>query len=254
MDSFNGLNGQVAVITGGSSGIGLAAAQKFHARGARVVLFARDAAGLSAANRSVDGQALTVAGDVTRRDDLGALFAAVAARYAGIDALFVNAGIAEWALANEVSEEHFDRVFAVNVRGAFFTIQAALPLLRRGAAVVLNTSVADRVGAARTSVYSASKAALRSLARTLSAELLPRGVRVNAVSPGPTETPIHGKAAQGMSPEVLEQMGKSTMSRVPMGRLARAEEVAEAVLFLASPASSFILGQELAVDGGLTAL
>jgi NAD(P)-dependent dehydrogenase (short-subunit alcohol dehydrogenase family) len=254
MDSFNGLNGQVAVITGGSSGIGLAAAQKFHARGARVVLFARDAAGLSAANRSVDGQALTVAGDVTRRDDLGALFAAVAARHAGIDALFVNAGIAEWALANEVSEEHFDRVFAVNVRGAFFTIQAALPLLRRGAAVVLNTSVADRVGAARTSVYSASKAALRSLARTLSAELLPRGVRVNAVSPGPTETPIHGKAAQGMSPEVLEQMGKSTMSRVPMGRLARAEEVAEAVLFLASPASSFILGQELAVDGGLTAL
>lgn len=254
MDSFNGLNGQVAVITGGSSGIGLAAAQKFHARGARVVLFARDAAGLSAANRSVDGQALTVAGDVTRRDDLGALFAAVAARHAGIDALFVNAGIAEWALANEVSEEHFNRVFAVNVRGAFFTIQAALPLLRRGAAVVLNTSVADRVGAARTSVYSASKAALRSLARTLSAELLPRGVRVNAVSPGPTETPIHGKAAQGMSPEVLEQMGKSTMSRVPMGRLARAEEVAEAVLFLASPASSFILGQELAVDGGLTAL
>jgi NAD(P)-dependent dehydrogenase (short-subunit alcohol dehydrogenase family) len=162
--------------------------------------------------------------------------------------------MAEWVLAEEVTPEHFDRVFAVNVRGAFFTIQQAMPHLRSGAAVVLNTSVANRVGAARTSVYSASKAALRSLARTLSTELLARGIRVNAVSPGPTETPIHAKYSRHLAPEVLQEMVAATMKRMPMGRMAKAEEVAEAVLFLASPASSFVVGQELAVDGGLTAL
>ncbi len=210
MRSFEG---KTAVITGGSSGIGLAAARRFREEGATV-----------------------------------------AARHGGIDALFVNAGIAEWRLAVDVTEEHFDRLFAVNVRGAFFTVQRALSYLHPGAAIVLNTSVADRVGAPRTSVYSASKAARRSLVRTLSSELLPRNVRENAVSPGPTESPIHAKSARGLAPEVLQEMGRATMSRVPLGRLARADEVAEAVLFLASSASSFILGQELAVDGGLTAL
>jgi NAD(P)-dependent dehydrogenase (short-subunit alcohol dehydrogenase family) len=248
------LEGKVAVVTGGSSGIGLASARRLRAAGASVVLFARDPAALAVAARGLGEGTLAVPGDVTRDDDLDRLFAAVASRYDGIDALFVNAGIAEFVAAAEVTGDHFDRVFATNVRGAFFTIQRAMPRLRPGAAIVLNTSVADRVGAARTSVYAASKAALRSLARTLSTELLPRGVRVNAVSPGPTETPIHGKYARGLSPEVLEAMGKATMSRVPLGRLAKAEEIAEAVLFLASPASSFIVGQELAVDGGLTAL
>ena len=246
--------GKVVVITGGSSGIGLATAHKFRAEGAQVVLFARDTTQLAEAARGLGGDVLTVAGDVTHTDDLARLYGAVASRHAGIDVLFVNAGIAEWVLAAEVTPDHFDRLFAVNVRGAFFTVQRALPQLRPGAAVVLNTSVADRVGAPRTSIYAASKAALRSLARTLSAELLGRGIRVNAVSPGPTETPIQAKSARGLSPEVLQEMGKATMSRVPLGRLAKADEVADAVLFLASPASSFVLGQELAVDGGLTAL
>jgi NAD(P)-dependent dehydrogenase (short-subunit alcohol dehydrogenase family) len=246
--------GKVAVITGASSGIGLSAARKLRSAGADVVLFSRDAARLAEASRALGEGTLTVEGDVTRKDDLERLYSTVRARHGGIDVLFVNAGVAEWVLAAEVTEDHFDRLFGVNTRGAFFTIQRALPLLREGAAIVLNTSVADRVGAPRTSVYSASKAALRSFARTLSAELLVRGIRVNAVSPGPTETPIHEKSARGLRPEVLAQMGKATMSRVPMGRLAKPEEVADAVLFLASPASSFIVGQELAVDGGLTAL
>jgi len=245
---------KVAVITGASSGIGLAAAAKFHAAGARVVLVARDAGRLAEANRALGDAGLVVAADVTRAEDLRRVYAAVDSRHGGIDVLFVNAGIAEWALAADVTEEHFDRLFAVNVRAAFFTIQFALPLLRAGASIVLNTSVADRVGAPRSSVYSASKAALRSLARTLSAELLGRGVRVNAISPGPTETPIHAKSARGLDPEVLREMGKATMSRVPLGRMAKADEVADAVLFFASPASSFVVGQELAVDGGLTAL
>lgn len=246
--------GKVVVVTGASSGIGLAAARKFHAAGASVVLFARDGGRLAEANHALSGDGLVVSGDVTRQSDLERLYEAVRARHGRVDALFVNAGIAEWVLAAEVTEDHFDRVFAVNTRGAFFTIQRALPLLGRGSAIVLNTSVADQVGAPRTSVYSASKAALRSLARTLSAELVDAGVRVNAVSPGPTDTPIQAKAARGLSREVLEEMGRNTMPRIPLGRLAQADEVADAVLFLASPASSFVVGQELAVDGGLTAL
>ncbi len=246
--------GKTVVITGGNSGIGLASARRFRAEGAQVVLFARTEDSLASASASLGTDVLTVAGDVTRGEDLARLYSLVASRHGGVDVLFVNAGVAEWVLASDVTEEHFDRVFAVNVRGAFFTIQHALPHLREGAAVVLNTSAAGRLGAARTGVYAASKAALRSFARTLSAELLPRGIRVNAVSPGPTDTPIQVKSARGMPPEALQEMGRAVMSRLPLGRLARAEEVAEAVLFLASPAASLLLGEELAVDGGLTAL
>jgi NAD(P)-dependent dehydrogenase (short-subunit alcohol dehydrogenase family) len=248
------LEQKVAVITGGSSGIGLATAHAFSREGARLALFARDEGHLDEARRSLGGEPLVVPGDVANVADLERLYTAVGSRYGGIDVLFVNAGLAEWRLAEEVTPEHFDRLFSVNVRGAFFTVQKALPLLRPRASVVLNTSVANRVGAARTSVYAAGKAALRSFARTLSAELLPRSVRVNAVSPGPTETPIHEKYSVGMSPEVLREMGRATMGRLALGRLAKAEEIAEAVLFLAAPSSSFVVGQELAVDGGITAL
>jgi NAD(P)-dependent dehydrogenase (short-subunit alcohol dehydrogenase family) len=248
------LDGKVAVITGGSSGIGLAVAKRLRKGGASIVLFARGAQQLEEAKASLEKETIAVAGDVTNDGDLRRLYGEVGARHGGIDVLVVNAGIAEWALAAEVTPEHFDRQFAVNVRGAFFTVQHALPLLRPGGAVVFNTSVADRLGASRTCVYAATKAAVRSFARTLARELLPRGIRVNAVSPGPTETAIQAKSARGMSTEALQEMASATMSRMPIGRLAKPAEVAEAIYFLASPASSYIVGQELAVDGGVTAL
>ncbi|MEY4508008.1 MAG: hypothetical protein RLZZ450_130 [Pseudomonadota bacterium] len=245
---------KVAVITGGSSGIGFATARALLREGAEVVLFATRAEGLAAAKAELGARVHTVAGDVTQASDLDRLFAFVRERLGRIDVLFVNAGIAEFVAVEEVSEQHFERLFDVNVQGAFFTMQKALPLLGPGSAVVLNTSVANRVGARRTSVYAATKAALRSFARTFSAELVPRGVRVNAVSPGPTESAIHGKYAKDMTPEQLAEMTQETMRRLPLSRLARAEEVASAVLYLASSDAAFVLGQELVVDGGISAL
>ena len=218
------LEGRVAVITGGSSGIGLATAERMRAEGAKVVLFARDEKALATAARTLGGDVLAVAGDVRKNEDLDRLYETATSRHGAIDVLFANAGIAEWVLAAEVTPDHYDRMFDVNTRGVFFTVQRALPHLRQGSTVVLNTSVADCVGAKRTSVYAASKAAVRSFARTLAAELLPRGIRVNAVSPGPTETPIQAKAAEGLSAEVLQEMGKATMSRIPLGRLAKPRE------------------------------
>lgn len=245
---------KVAVITGGSSGIGFATARALVREGAEVVLFATSAERLAAASAELGARAHTVAGDVTKQADLDRLFAFVRERLGRVDVLFVNAGIAEFVSVDEVSEAHFERLFDVNVRGAFFTLQKALPLLGSGSSVVLNTSVANRVGARRTSVYAATKAAVRSFARTFSAELVARGVRVNAVSPGPTESAIHEKYAKHLSAEQLAEMTQETMSRLPLKRLARAEEVASAVLYLASSDAAFIVGQELVVDGGISAL
>jgi NAD(P)-dependent dehydrogenase (short-subunit alcohol dehydrogenase family) len=245
---------KVVVVTGGSSGIGLSAARAFSSEGAHVVLFARDKAALEQARASMGERAFVVAGDLQKLDDLDRLYAAVRERFGRVDVLFANAGTAEFALASEVTEHHYDTLFDSNVRGTFFSVQKALPLMPRGSAIVLNTSVANRLGAQRTSIYAATKAAVRSFARTLSAELVASGVRVNAVSPGPTESNIHGKYARGLSPEALAEMGSETMPRLRLGRMARAEEVAAAVLFLASSEASFVLGQELVVDGGISAL
>ena len=184
--------------------------------------------------------------------DIDRFYETVKRDFGSIDFLFVNAGVAKMRPLEAVDEEHFDELFGVNVKGAFFTVQKALPLMNDGAAIVLNTSIANQTGNPTMSVYSASKAALRSLARTFSAELVERGIRVNAVSPGPIETPIYGRL--GLPPEAQEAMAASFTGQVPLKRFGAAEEVANAVLFLSSPESSFVLGHELVVDGGMTQL
>lgn len=244
--------GRVAVITGGNSGIGLASARRFVAEGARVAILGRDGATVDAAIAELGDAAVGVVGDVQRQEDLDRLFARVEEAHGAIDFLFVNAGVAKMMPLEAVDERHFDQLFGVNVKGAFFTVQKALPLMNDGGSIVLNTSIANQTGNPTMSVYSATKAALRSLARTFSAELVGRGIRVNAVSPGPIETPIFARL--DLPAEAQEEVAASFAERVPLGRFGAAEEVANAVLFLASPESSYVLGHELVVDGGMSQL
>ena len=244
--------GKVAVITGGNSGIGLATARSFGSEGAKVAILGRDPTTLEAAVSELGDAAIGVVGDVQNLQDIDRFYETVKQDFGSIDFLFVNAGVAKMRPLEAVDEEHFDELFAVNVKGAFFTVQKALPLMNDGGAIVLNTSITNQTGNPTMSVYSASKAALRSLARTLAAELVERGIRVNAVSPGPIETPIYGRL--DLPPEAQEEMAASFAERVPLKRFGAAEEVANAVLFLSSPESSFVLGHELVVDGGMTQL
>jgi NAD(P)-dependent dehydrogenase (short-subunit alcohol dehydrogenase family) len=246
------LEGKVAVITGGNSGIGLATAKKFAEHGAKVVISGRDPKTLEKAAKDIGVDTLAVRADVADTAELDSLFDQVKARFGGIDVLFVNAGIAKFAPLSEATAAHFDEVVGVNLKGAYFTIQKALPLLNHGASVILNTTAVDRLGLPGTSVYSASKAAVRSLARTLSAELIERGIRVNVVAPGPIETPILGRL--GLSPDGVKEIAQGLLSRVPVKRFGRPEDIAEAVLFLASPDSAYVVGVELSVDGGMSQL
>ncbi len=214
-----------------------------------MVVTGRDQEALDAAVSALGGRATGIRGDVANLDDLDRLVAQVRERFGRVDVLFANAGVAPFVPFRAVTEEHFDHLFHVNVRGLFFTVQKALPLLADGASVILNASVVAQVGLPNTSVYSATKAAVRSLGRTLAAELSPRGIRVNVVSPGLIATPLIGKL--GLSEDEVEAFGAQVVGQTPLGRFGQPEEIASTVAFLASDDASFFTGAELVADGGL---
>ena len=248
------LKGKVAVITGGNSGIGLATAHEFVANGASVAIFGRDLRTLEQAAANLGQNALAVQGDVRKLGDIERLLAQASQRFGNIDVLVANAGIAKFAPVGNLSEELFDELSDVLFKGVFFTVQKALPHLRDGASVILVGSAdADKQGRALTSVYLAAKAAVRALARSFSVELLPRRIRVNVVSPGMTDTPIITREV-GIAGATPEQIAEVITKTIPLRRRARAEEIAKAILFMASDDSSYCLGSELMVDGGLTQL
>jgi NAD(P)-dependent dehydrogenase (short-subunit alcohol dehydrogenase family) len=243
------LQGKVAVITGGSSGIGLTTARHFRAEGAQLVIFGRSDVSLKRAAAELGRGVAAVRGNVTCAGDLKRLFATATDRFGGVDALVANAGVYYPGPFDQIGPEDFDRTCEVNFKGTFFTVQEALPHLRAGASVILITSTANEAGVPGLSVYSATKAAVRSLARTLSAELLPRGIRVNALSPGVIETPIFSRI--GMTREEEAGLREGMEELIPMRRLGSPEEVAKAAVFLASDESSYMAGTELVVSGGL---
>lgn len=243
------LSGKTAVITGGNSGIGLATAKLFVQNGAKVAIVGRDSKTLAAAQRELGDNVVAIQADVSSIDQVGAVTREVEAKLGKVDILFANAGIAEFTPMDQVDEAFFDKTFNTNVKGVFFTTQKLAPLMRDNGAVLFTTSVVNQLGWPGTSVYSASKAAVRSLARTMAAELLPRKIRVNAISPGPIDTPIYGRL--GMPPEAVQEMADGILQKTPMHRFGSAEEVAKVALFLASDQSSYLTGNEISVDGGL---
>lgn len=249
---MNRLKDKVAVVTGGNSGIGLSTAKAFIDEGAKVAIFGRDRKTLDAAAETLGPNAIAVQGDVTSDADLDALYATVQKRFGKVDVIFANAGVAEFVPLDGVSDAHFDKLFDINVKGALKTVQRANGTLADGASIILTTSGANEIGMPGSSVYSATKAAVRSFARSLSSELVHRGIRVNAVSPGPVATPIFGR--MGLPVEVAEGMEGRMAAQVPLKRVAQPREIADAVVFLASPESSYVIGAELVVDGGMTQL
>jgi NAD(P)-dependent dehydrogenase (short-subunit alcohol dehydrogenase family) len=240
--------GKTVVITGGNSGIGLATAKLFHDEGAKVAISGRDQKTLDEAIKTIGNGTLAVKADVSKLADIDKFYSQVKEKFEKIDVLFANAGIAKFAPAADSNEQLFDETFDINVKGLYYSLQKALPLLNDNAGIVLNSSVVSTKGYAGTTVYSATKAAVRSLARTFAAELVDRGIRVNVVSPGPIETPILSKG--GMPQAGVDQFEESVKGRVPMKRLGKPEEIGHAVLFLASSEASYITGVDLNVDGG----
>lgn len=244
------LENKVAVITGGTTGIGLAAARLFASEGAKVIVTGSNPKTLDVARAELAGVAEVVASDAGSAKDIAALVAHVTDKHGGVDVLFLNAGIAKFAPIGDLDESVFDELFRVNVKGPWLALKSFAPKLRRGASVILNTSVAGNLGMAGSTAYAATKAAVRSFTRTAASELAGAGVRVNAVSPGPIETPIYGK--MGMPAEAVKGFAESLTAQVPLSRFGRPEEIAKAALFLASDDASYITAEEIVVDGGLS--
>lgn len=248
------LYNKVAVVTGGNSGIGLAIAREFRANGAKLVIFGRSQQTLDQAAQTLGGDVLAVQGDVRKIDDLDSLFEQTVKAFGEIDVLVASAGIAKFAPIESMPEQLFDELSDILFKGLFFTVQKALPHMRDGASIILVGSAdSDKLGRVGTSIYSAAKAAVRSLARSMAVELLPRRIRVNVVSPGMTDTPIISREGgpPGMTPDQLAAVITKT---IPLRRRGTPEEMAKAALFLASDDSSYCLGMELMVDGGMTQL
>ena len=248
------LANKTAVITGGNSGIGLATAKDFITEGAEVIITGRNRESLNAALKELGDHARGIVLDVSNPEDIASFGEKLKVLTSQVNILFVNAGIAKFAPIDSATVAHFDEQFNTNVKGAYFTIQQVLPLMPENSSIVLNTSINAHVGMANASVYSATKAAVLTLVRTLSAELLPRKIRVNAVSPGPVSTPLHSAEKFGVTAEQIQQIGEGIARQIPLGRFGRPEEIARVVTFFASDDSSFILGAELIVDGGMSTL
>lgn len=245
------LKGKTALITGGSSGIGLATAELFAKEGARVAVTGRDDERLGQVRAELGDASVVIKADVTSIPDMQATAAHVEASFGGLDVLFLNAGIAYATRLSDTDPPRYDELMDTNVKGVFFSMQALAPILNDGAAVILSTSFLNEVGRSGLSLLSASKAAVRSFARTWSAELLDRRIRVNAVSPGGIDTPLQDR---GRTPEQAQAVRDDLASRTPAGRIGTVEDIAKAALFLASDDSTFLLGAEMVVDGGISQL
>jgi NAD(P)-dependent dehydrogenase (short-subunit alcohol dehydrogenase family) len=243
------LKGKRALITGGTSGIGLETAREFLIEGARVAITGTNPVTLDVARKELGSDVLVIASDASDVANQKAVAETVRQAFGGLDVLFINAGIADLRPVGQWDEAGFDRSMALNLKGPFFLIQALLPILGNPASIVINASVNAHVGMANTSVYGATKAAILSLTRTLSGELISRGIRVNAVSPGPISTPLYSKL--GLSETDLKTVSASIQSQVPLGRFGHPSEIAHAVVFLASDESAFTVGSEILIDGGL---
>lgn len=245
---MNRFEGKTVLVTGGNSGIGLAAAKAYAAEGARVVITGRDTTSLAQAQAALGAGSVAIGNDAASLPAAKQLAQELTAKGLTLDAVFINAGVAKFAAFADVDESLWDQTFDVNVKGAYFQIQALLPLLNQGASIVINGSINAHIGMPASSVYAASKAAAISLAKTLSAELLPRGIRVNVVSPGPIRTPLHSKL--GMDDATAAQL----QAQIPVGRFGTAEELASTILHLSASESAFIVGSEIIVDGGMSQL
>jgi NAD(P)-dependent dehydrogenase (short-subunit alcohol dehydrogenase family) len=246
------LKGKRALITGGTSGIGLETARQFLNEGARIAITGKNQTTLETARQELGREALVIPSDASDLADQKRVADTLRQALGGLDILFVNAGIADLKPIEQWDEAAFDRSFAINVKGPYFLVQALLPIFANPASIVLNTSINAHIGMPNTSVYGATKAALLSLARTLSGELIPRGIRVNAVSPGPISTPLYGKL--GLSEADLKTAAASIQSQVSIGRFGKPSEIAHAIVFLASDESAFTVGSELVIDGGMSNL
>jgi NAD(P)-dependent dehydrogenase (short-subunit alcohol dehydrogenase family) len=247
---MNRLLNKRTLITGGTTGIGLETARQFLAEGARVAVTGSNPETLAAARQSLGPEVLVIASDAGSIAAQKTLAAEIQQAFGGLDAVFINAGVGDFRPIEAFDEAGFDRLFAINLKGPYFLIQALLPLLAKPASIVLNTSINAHIGMPNSSLYAATKAGLLTLARTLSGELIGRGIRVNAISPGPVATPIYGKL--GLPPEAVQGMAAQILAQIPAGRFGEPVEIAKAAVFFASDESSFTVGSELIIDGGMS--